>query len=206
MAKVPAFAQAFAGRWRLVEMDTWGSDVLDLVEEAHLTFTGASGGKIVFGALQGLLDVRYGSRDGSACAEFSWQGHDDNDPARGLFTAASGNFPGASGGQLTDARALYGLLTGRVASVTGQATLNENTGEYELLGRRRRAGKLNNYHVFLQDSWQTTPTRRPSRRIGASSIDTTSCGIRYDSVSSAVRGSRRASSAARVSDDSSVAR
>ena len=44
MAKVPAFAQAFAGRWRLVEMDTWGSDVLDLVEEAHLTFTGASGG------------------------------------------------------------------------------------------------------------------------------------------------------------------
>ncbi len=82
----------------------------------------------------------------------------DNDPARTMFTAASGNFPGASGGQLTDARALYGLLTGRVASVTGQATLNENTNEYELLGRRRRAGKLNNYHVFLQDSWQTTPT------------------------------------------------
>ncbi|HYN08850.1 MAG TPA: carboxypeptidase-like regulatory domain-containing protein [Vicinamibacterales bacterium] len=82
----------------------------------------------------------------------------DNDPARSMFTAASGNFPGASGGQLTDARALYGLLTGRVASVGGIATLNENTEQYELLGRRRRAGKLNNYHVFLQDSWQMTPT------------------------------------------------
>jgi hypothetical protein len=81
----------------------------------------------------------------------------DNDPARSMFTAASGNFPGASGGQLTDARALYGLLTGRVVSVGGQATLNENTNEYELLGRRRRAGKLNNYHLFLQDSWQMTP-------------------------------------------------
>lgn len=31
---------------------------------------------IIFGALTGFLDVRYGSRDGSACAEFSWQGND----------------------------------------------------------------------------------------------------------------------------------
>ena len=80
----------------------------------------------------------------------------DNDPARGLFTAASNNFPGASGGQLTDARALYGLLTGRVTSVGGQATLNEVSNQYELLGRRRRAGKLNNYNAFVQDSWQAT--------------------------------------------------
>lgn len=56
MAKVPAFAKAFAGRWRLVEMDTWDND---------------------------FLDVRYGARDGAACAEFSWQGFDENDPACG---------------------------------------------------------------------------------------------------------------------------
>ena len=37
MAKVPGFAKAFAGRWRIVEMDNWDSDFLDLVEEAHLT-------------------------------------------------------------------------------------------------------------------------------------------------------------------------
>ncbi len=67
MPKVPAFAQAFAGRWRIVEMDAWDNAFLDLVEEAHITFTGASHGKIVCGALQGFLDVRYGSRDGSAC-------------------------------------------------------------------------------------------------------------------------------------------
>jgi len=71
MAKVPAFAKAFAGRWRLVEMDSWGNDFLDLVEEAHLTFKGKADGEIVFGALKGFLDVRYGSRDGAACAEFS---------------------------------------------------------------------------------------------------------------------------------------
>jgi hypothetical protein len=77
MAKIPAFAKAFAGRWRIVEMDTWDNDFLDLVEEAHITFKGSS-------------DGRYGSRDGSACAEFSWQGHDENDEACGRGWAALG--------------------------------------------------------------------------------------------------------------------
>ena len=79
MAKVPAFAKAFAGRWRIVEMDVWDNDVLDLGEEAHLSFEGASNGEIAFVAVKGFLDVRYGSRDGAACAEFSWQGYDDAD-------------------------------------------------------------------------------------------------------------------------------
>ena len=55
MAKVPGFAKAFAGRWRIVEMDNWDSDFLDLVEEAHLTFEGKSDGEIAFGALKGFL-------------------------------------------------------------------------------------------------------------------------------------------------------
>jgi hypothetical protein len=59
MAKVPGFAKAFAGRWRIVEMDVWESDFFDLVEEAHLTFQGKSDGEIAFGALKGFLDVRY---------------------------------------------------------------------------------------------------------------------------------------------------
>jgi hypothetical protein len=90
MAKVPAFAKAFAGRWRLVEMDTWDNEFLDLVEPAHLIFKGAADGEIVFGALKAFLDVRYGSRDGAACAEFSWEGFDDNDPACGRGWAAIG--------------------------------------------------------------------------------------------------------------------
>lgn len=74
MARVSSFAKAFAGRWRIVEMDVWDNDFLDLIEEAHLTFKGAADGEIAFGALKGFLDVRYGARDGSACAEFSWEG------------------------------------------------------------------------------------------------------------------------------------
>ena len=49
----------------------------------RIAFTGASDGKLVFGALQGFLDVRYGSRDGSACAEFSWEGQDETIPPVG---------------------------------------------------------------------------------------------------------------------------
>jgi hypothetical protein len=30
--------------------------------------------------VKSLLTVRYGERDGSACAEFSWEGLDENDP------------------------------------------------------------------------------------------------------------------------------
>ena len=81
MTKLPAFAKAFADRWRIVEMDVWDKDFLDLVETAHLTFKGAADGENAFGALKGFLDVRYGTRDGSASAEFSWEGNDENDPA-----------------------------------------------------------------------------------------------------------------------------
>lgn len=90
MARVPAFARAFAGRWRIVEMDVWDNEVIDEFEEAHITFVGSSGGEIALIALRADLDVRYGARDGSACAEFSWQGFDDNESACGRGWAALG--------------------------------------------------------------------------------------------------------------------
>ena len=94
IAEKPSVAKAFAGRWRFVEMDAWDIGSLDGVEEAHLTFSKDTGGEFVVGVLQGALDVRYGRRDGSACAEFSWEGHDEEDPAsgRGWFMIdAAGN-------------------------------------------------------------------------------------------------------------------
>ena len=83
MKKVPTFAKVFAGRWHIVEMDQWDEDFLDLIEEVHLTFEGAASGVIAFGAVKGFLDVRYDTRDGSACAEFSWEGYDDKNPRSG---------------------------------------------------------------------------------------------------------------------------
>jgi outer membrane receptor protein involved in Fe transport len=88
------------------------------------------------------------------------------DPAASLFNTT--NFPGASAAQLTDARELYALLTGRVGSVTGLAALDPETNTYVENGKRRRAGKLDNYSAFIQDSWRVTPTL------------TLNAGLRYD--------------------------
>lgn len=48
-------------------------------------------------ALKGFLDVRYGIRDRSACVEFSWEGHDENDPVCGrgwVMIGTAGRFVG----------------------------------------------------------------------------------------------------------------
>jgi hypothetical protein len=86
--RTPAFARAFAGRWRIAEMDQW--EDLDLIEPAHITFSGNDGGELVFAAVEAELDVRYGSRGGEACAEFSWTGSDRGEPASGRGWAAFG--------------------------------------------------------------------------------------------------------------------
>jgi len=75
--RAPAFARAFAGRWRINEMDGW--DEIDLLGSAHITFTGKDGGELVCIA-----------REGAACAEFSWEGVDDGIPASGRGWAALG--------------------------------------------------------------------------------------------------------------------
>jgi hypothetical protein len=77
------------------------------------------------------------------------------DPAAPLFTTA--NFPGASAAQLTDARELYALLTGRVGSIGAQIALDPRTNTYVLLGPRTRAGRLDMYSAYAQDSWRMTP-------------------------------------------------
>jgi len=84
--RAPDFARAFAGCWRITEMDAW--DEIDPLGSAHITFTGKDGGELVFIAIEADLDVRYGAREGTACAEFSWEGFDDGTPASGRGWAA----------------------------------------------------------------------------------------------------------------------
>jgi hypothetical protein len=88
--RASALARAFKGRWRIAEMDVWDNDDLDLAEPAHITFEGDNGGSFAFVAVTGQMDVRYGARDGSACAEFSWEGFDDAEPSSGRGWAVLG--------------------------------------------------------------------------------------------------------------------
>ena len=74
------------------------------------------------------------------------------DPAEGMFTTA--NFPNASTAQLNNARALYGLLTGRVTSIRGTVRLNEDSGQYEYLGDGFQRGHMNSLGFFMQDNWR----------------------------------------------------
>jgi hypothetical protein len=90
MTRRPAFAAAFNGRWRIVEMDMFGDADLDLDGPAHITFAAAGDGEMAFCAVRGALDVRYGARDGSACAEFTWQVFDEGDEVCGRGWAARG--------------------------------------------------------------------------------------------------------------------
>ena len=55
-----------------------------------------------------------------------------NDPANAMFVDA--NFPGAANADLTNARALYAFLTGRVTNIGSEVRLDGATGQYVYMG------------------------------------------------------------------------
>ena len=77
------------------------------------------------------------------------------DPAQVMFTAA--NFPNASATQLTAARNIYAVLTGRITAVTGQLALDEDTSKYSLNGNIVQRARQNELGFFAQDSWRVRP-------------------------------------------------
>jgi hypothetical protein len=81
------------------------------------------------------------------------------DPARILFDSTNGsvNFPGASTAQLTAARNLYAVLTGRVSQIGGTAYLNEITNKYTYNGTRVGRGYMRDMGIFVADSWRMRP-------------------------------------------------
>lgn len=66
------------GLWRIVEMELWDADFLDLVQPAYIRFD-LGGGEFAFGAVQGGLDCWYGAQS----IDFTWEGFDEMDPSRG---------------------------------------------------------------------------------------------------------------------------
>ena len=83
-------------------------------------------------------------------------GVDQNfDPANAMFNAT--NFPGASTANLTEARNVYALLTGRITQVVGTARLDANTGKYVYLGNLYQKSRMDSFDMYAQDSWRMTP-------------------------------------------------
>ena len=76
------------------------------------------------------------------------------DAADAMFNTT--NFPGASNAQLTEARDLFSMLTGRITSINSDARINPQDA-YEFLGRSRQEARLQDYGFFIADTWRWKP-------------------------------------------------
>ena len=103
-----------------------------------------------------FTQVRQIDSSGSTVPTISFGVQSTVDPADALFTTA--NFPGASSTNLSDARAIFAYLTGRVTSIGGTARLSDATNQYVYLGTGTHHLELNEYAAYVQDSWTMKPT------------------------------------------------
>ena len=85
---MPSQLSPFLGAWRIVHMELWGPDYLDLEVPAHITFESDRLGSFQFGAVRVWIDYRITNEGPSPKVEFSWEGFNDADPSCGRGWAA----------------------------------------------------------------------------------------------------------------------
>jgi hypothetical protein len=51
-------AATLKGKWRIVEMELWDKDFLDMMDPAYIAFDGKAGGEFAFGCVTGSLHCR----------------------------------------------------------------------------------------------------------------------------------------------------
>jgi hypothetical protein len=73
----------FSGRWRIVEMEQWDREFIDLEGPGYIRFSRGGNGEFHFGAVHGELDCRVEKLRGQHRVEFSWLGNDEMDPISG---------------------------------------------------------------------------------------------------------------------------
>ena len=76
-------APRIAGSWRIVEMDLWDREALDLVGPAFIKFNADGTGDFRFIAVDGYLDCRDAEGGDRPRVDFTWEGYDDGDRALG---------------------------------------------------------------------------------------------------------------------------
>lgn len=80
------------GTYEIIEMSEWGKEAIDLVETGFIRINGRSG-TLHFICVDGNMDIR---KEKSGCYKFSWEGHDECDPASGFgeFTCSGDTLTG----------------------------------------------------------------------------------------------------------------
>jgi hypothetical protein len=122
-------------------------DISDTLNWTHGAHTFSFGGKFDW------LTLTYQAQTLVPTINF---GVDTNDPANAMFTAT--NFPGSSTTDLTNAKGIYAVLTGRVTAINANVRLDEATGKYVYLGIGKERGRQKELGLFAQDSWRIRPT------------------------------------------------
>src|SRR5215813_7441552 len=75
--------------------------------------------------------------------------------ATNIFT--TGNFPGSTSTQRSQAQSLYAALTGRMNGINSSASLDETTQTYGFIPFTER-NHQNEYAYYAQDTWKVLPT------------------------------------------------
>jgi hypothetical protein len=117
---------------------------------------------VQFGATMVQADVWLQNQTLVPTAEFDII---SGEAADAIFNATS--IPGASATDITQAKRLYAMLTGRLFRLTGDARINAAGDQYNLLGLSRAEGRMREFNIFASDSWRVSPTL------------TVSAGVRY---------------------------
>ncbi|MGH8971845.1 MAG: hypothetical protein ACRD0C_01395 [Acidimicrobiia bacterium] len=73
----------FVGRWRMVTMDLWDREAIDLLGPASIEFNKDGSGRFRFIAVEGWMDCRDTECGGCTGVEFTWEGSDEGDSANG---------------------------------------------------------------------------------------------------------------------------
>src|ERR1700733_12250825 len=83
MAKTPKSPSPFKGRWRITSMKTWSQDLVDAKVDGFVEFGPNGLGSFQFAYVSGDIDYRDSTRDGKPSVEWSWDGNDEMDAAKG---------------------------------------------------------------------------------------------------------------------------
>lgn len=83
MGKKSKMPSPFESRWRITSMEMWSQDVVDAEVEGFVEFGPDGLGSFQFAYVSGDIDYRDTTRDGKPSVEWSWDGNDEMDPAKG---------------------------------------------------------------------------------------------------------------------------
>ena len=73
----------FLGKWRIIEMELWDKDFIDMETEGYFQFEKDEMGHFQFGLVQGQIDYRIEKIGEMERLELSWEGQDEDDEAIG---------------------------------------------------------------------------------------------------------------------------